>query len=126
MYMAQKILVAEDEQPLATALQLKLASAGYDVHVVGDGQEALDALAKDTFDLLILDLVMPKLDGFAVLEKIDNSIAGMRIMVLSNLGQEEDRKRVFSYGVTEFYVKSDTPIKEIIDRVKIILAHGTA
>jgi len=126
MYMAQKILVAEDEQPLATALQLKLASAGYDVHVVGDGQEALDALAKDTFDLLILDLVMPKLDGFAVLEKIDNSIAGMRIMVLSNLGQEEDRKRVFSYGVTEYYVKSDTPIKEIIDRVKIILAHGTA
>lgn len=124
--MAKKILIAEDEQPLARTLELKLTSAGYAVRVVGNGQEALDALAKEKFDLLMLDLVMPKLDGFGVLEKIDNSVPGMHIMALSNLGQEEDRRRVAAHGVTDYFIKSNTPIAEIITRVNFLLAHGTA
>jgi len=123
--MAQKILVAEDELPLARALQMKLTNAGYEVRVAVDGQEALDVLAKEKFDLLLLDLMMPRVDGFAVLAKIDTSLPGMRIMVLSNLGQEEDRKRVAAHGVTDYFVKSDTPIADIITRVNTILAHGT-
>lgn len=121
----KRILVAEDELPLAKALQLKLSSAGYEVVAVGDGQQALDELAKSKFDLLILDLVMPKVDGFAVLEKIDNSTPEMKIMVLTNLGQEEDKARVAAHGVTAYFVKSDTPINDIIKTVSLLLAHGT-
>ncbi len=124
--MVPKILVAEDELSLARALQLKLTSAGYEVHVVRNGREVLDAVAKEKFDLLILDLVMPVLDGFGVLEKIDNSVPGMRIVVLSNLGQDEDRRRVAQHGVTDYFVKSDTPIADIATRVNSLLAHGTA
>ena len=124
--MAQKILVAEDEVPLARALELKLTSAGYAVRVVGDGQTALDALAKEKFDCLVLDLVMPRLDGFAVLANIGAMLPDMHIIVLSNLSQDEDRKRVASYGVKNFFVKSDTPIADIIKSVNVLLAHGTA
>jgi two-component system alkaline phosphatase synthesis response regulator PhoP len=124
--MAQKILVAEDEKPLASALALKLKSAGYDVSTVADGQQALETLAKEKFDVLLLDLIMPKLDGFMVLEAIGKSMPDMHIMVLTNLGQEEDLKRVTQYGVKDFFVKSDTPIADIIHRVNTLLAHGTA
>ena len=124
--MAQKILVAEDEVPLARALELKLTSAGYAVRVVGDGQAALDALAKEKFDCLVLDLVMPRLDGFAVLANIGAMLPDMHIIVLSNLSQDEDRKRVASYGVKNSFVKSDTPIADIIKSVNVLLAHGTA
>jgi DNA-binding response OmpR family regulator len=124
--MGGKILIAEDEKPLASALALKLMSAGYEAHVVTDGQQALEKLAKEKFDVLLLDLIMPKLDGFMVLEAIGLSMPGMRIMVLSNLGQEEDLKRVAAYGIKDYFVKSDTPIADIIKRVSTIFAHGTA
>lgn len=123
--MAQRILVAEDERPLAKALELKLTNVGYEVRIAVDGAQALDLLTKEKFDLLLLDLVMPKVDGFAVLDKIDKSIPGMHIMVLSNLGQEEDRKRVVAHGITDYFVKSDTPIADIIKRINVLLAHGT-
>lgn len=121
----QRILVAEDEVPLAKALHLKLTNAGYDVAVVGDGEQALAAIDAGTYALLILDLVMPKLDGFAVLEKIGTSKPNMHIIVLSNLSQDEDRKRVAAYGVKDYFVKSDTPINDIIKQVNTLLAHGT-
>lgn len=123
--MAKRILVAEDERPLATALQLKLTSAGHEVRVVGNGQDVLDTLSREKFDLLLLDLIMPKLDGFSVLEKIGKSIPDMFIIVLSNLGQEEDRKRVETFGISDYIVKSNTPITEIITRINFLLAHGT-
>lgn len=124
--MIRSILVAEDERPLATAMQLKFASEGYKVTVVSNGQEALDALAKDSFDVLLLDLVMPVVDGFTVLEKIGVTKPDMHIIVISNLGQEEDRARVAALGIRDYYVKSDTTIAEIVNRVNLLLAHGTA
>jgi len=124
--MAKKILVAEDERPLATALQLKLTSVGYEVNVASDGVETMEALAKEKFDLLLLDLIMPKMDGFTVLEKIGKSMSDMHIIVLSNLGQDEDRKRVAIYGITDYFIKSDTPLADIIKRINTLLAHGTA
>lgn len=124
--MAQKILIAEDEQPLAKALQLKLVNAGYDVHVAGNGQEALDILAKEKFDLLLLDLLMPQVDGFTVLAKIGATMPDMKIIVLSNLGQEEDRSRVAQFGVKNYFIKSDTPIADILKTVNVLLAHGTS
>ena len=66
----KKILIVEDEKPMARALKLKLSREGFYADVVFDGQSALDALKKEKFDLVILDLVIPVVDGFEVLEKM--------------------------------------------------------
>ena len=70
----KKILVAEDEKPLARALQLKLSKSGFEVRNAFDGAEALEAVTKDKFDLVLLDLVMPKTDGFKFLEELQKQI----------------------------------------------------
>ena len=87
--MAKKILIAEDERPLSKALELKLRNVGYEVVTVSDGQEAIDLLAKGGFDVLLLDLIMPRADGFAVLEAINAKKVKIKTIVLSNLGQAE-------------------------------------
>lgn len=119
--MPKKILIAEDEKPMAKAMQLKLISEGYEVQVVHDGKAALEALSKNRFDLLLLDLVMPVKDGFAVLENLKKSKRKITVIVASNLSQEEDIKRANSLGAKDFFVKSDTPISGVVDRVKAAL-----
>lgn len=120
--MAKKILIAEDEKPMARALELKLNNSGYEAKAVYDGEEAVAALNKEKFDLMILDLIMPKLDGFGVLEKIKDKKLKTQIIVASNLSQEEDIDRVKSLGAVGFFVKSDTPINEIVGQVEKYLS----
>lgn len=116
-----KILLAEDEHPLAKALELKLKSAGFDVLVVNNGQEAIDALGKDTFKLILTDLIMPGLDGWGLLEFVKKNKPNIQVVVLSNLGQEEDRTRAQKLGASGYYVKADIQLTEIIDHVKKLL-----
>lgn len=117
----RKILIAEDEKPLARALTLKLEHAGFFVKSVGDGASAIEELKKDKFDMLLLDLVMPKMDGFTVLEEIKKLGIKMNIAVLSNLIQEEDKKKVHTLGVDIFMEKANTPIADIVKKVEDIL-----
>lgn len=114
---AKRILIAEDERPMSKALELKLSKAGFDVMPVYDGQSAIDALKKETFDLLILDMVMPIKDGFTVLKEIQDSKIKVNILVSSNLGQEADFNKAKSLGAKDYFVKSDTSIAQIIDYV---------
>lgn len=114
----KRILVAEDERPIARALELKLSAAGYSVTTVFNGEDAILELSKNDFDLLLLDLIMPKVDGFGVLESMRSKKIGVPVIVLSNLSQEEDLKRAKELGVKDYFVKSDNPISEIIDHVR--------
>ena len=114
----KKILVAEDERPIARALELKLTAAGYSVTVVFNGEDAVSELSKNDFDLLLLDLIMPKVDGFGVLESMRVKKITVPVIVLSNLSQEEDLKRAKELGVADYFVKSDNPISEIVDHVR--------
>lgn len=114
----KRILVAEDERPIARALELKLSAAGYSVTTVFNGEDAVLELSKNDFDLLLLDLIMPKVDGFGVLESMRTKKIGVPVIVLSNLSQEEDLKRAKELGVRDYFVKSDNPISEIIDHVR--------
>jgi len=114
----KKILIAEDDAPMCRALMLKLKSAGYDVKTVADGVEAIDTLKKNDFDVLLLDLIMPKKDGFSVLQEMKENKIKTTVLVLTNLGQDEDRKKVESLGAAGYYVKSDTPLSEIITIIK--------
>ncbi len=112
------ILIAEDEKPLSRALEIKLAKEGYDVMVASNGEEAIRQLSGKVFDLIILDLVMPKRDGFAVLEYLNKEGMKSSIIVLSNLAQEEDFKKAKDLGAMTYFIKSNTPIIELIRYIK--------
>ncbi|PWB39147.1 MAG: hypothetical protein C3F02_00820 [Parcubacteria group bacterium] len=118
MAVKYKVLIAEDEKPMAKALQLKLSNVGFDVRVAGNGEEALAALEKEQFDIMLLDLVMPKLDGFGTLQAIAAKKIKVPVIITSNLSQEEDKARTRELGAVDYIVKSDTPINQIVETVK--------
>ena|SRR5579883_722409 len=114
----KKILVVEDEKPIAKALRLKLESSGFEVTSAFNGNEALELLGKGTFDLIILDLVMPGIDGFTVLSELKQRKLAMPVIAASNLGQMEDIKRAKDLGAGNYFVKSNTSLAQIVDLVK--------
>ncbi len=114
----KRILIAEDEKPLAHALELKLGHEGFDVTVVSNGQECLNQLDSQSFDAVLLDLIMPMVDGFQVLEHLQQRETKPAVFVLSNLSQHEDEARVLALGARKFMIKSDTPLTVIVDEMK--------
>ena len=116
------ILVLEDEKPMAKALEIKLGRLGYKVTVVPNGLLGLEALKPTTFDLVLCDLIMPKLDGFAVLEAMRAENISTPVIVMTNLSQEEDQARAMSLGAQGFIVKSNTPIATIMELVNDTLS----
>lgn len=119
-----KILIAEDEKPMAHALELKLSKAGFDVKVVYDGEEAIKTLEENTFDLMLLDLMMPKKDGFSVLTSIREKGMKIPIIVSTNLSQEEDMKKAKELGADDYFVKSNTPISQVVEYIERLLKNG--
>lgn len=111
----KKILIVEDERPLAHALELKFTHEGYNVTITVDGAEGLRFANATKFDMILLDLIMPQMDGFTFMEKLKKKAP---IIILSNLGQEEDKERAETLGAVDYFVKSNTPIVEIIKKVK--------
>ncbi|HNP74886.1 MAG TPA: response regulator [bacterium] len=118
----RKILVADDERPMAKALELKFTKEGFTVKTVSNGREALDIMKKEKFDLLLLDLMMPRVDGFAVLAELKDRGDRTPVIVSSNLSQEEDIRRVKELGAKDYFVKSDTPISKVVDNVNKVLS----
>jgi len=117
------VLVAEDDKFLASAYRLKLSKQGWEVAIARDGQEALDYLKSRQPDLVLLDLIMPNVDGFAVLEAIRTqpNLSHIPIIVASNLGQKEDINRALSLGAKDFVVKSETSLDQIVLKIKTLL-----
>jgi DNA-binding response OmpR family regulator len=114
----KKILIIEDEKPLAHALELKLSHEGFAIVATSSGEEALSLLSKDHFDLVLTDLIIPGVDGFKVLETIQEKKMKTPVFVMTNLNQEEDRKKTHDLGAAEFFVKSNSPISLIVEKVK--------
>lgn len=115
----KRVLIVEDEKPLSHALELKLGREGFATTVMTNGQDALDILQKEVFDVMLLDLMMPTMDGFQVLEQMRSSGRPMPVVfVLSNLSQHEDEERVLALGAKKYYIKSDTPLSIIVEEVK--------
>lgn len=119
----KKVLITEDDKFLANAYRLKLAKEGFETKVAGDGKEALEILQTYKPDLILLDLVMPVMDGFATLEAIhkDNQLNGIPVIVASNLGQKEDIDRATSLGAKGYIVKADMPMSQIISKIKALI-----
>lgn len=119
---AKKILIIEDEKPMAKALELKLNKSGLETRVVFNGEDALQLLAKEKFDMILLDLVMPKMDGFAVLKELKSREIKTPVIVTSNLGQEEDAKKAKELGAIDYFIKSNTPIAQLVEYIKKYLS----
>jgi two-component system, OmpR family, alkaline phosphatase synthesis response regulator PhoP len=122
--MMKKILVAEDDKFLSSAYRFKLTKAGFEVQIAGDGAELLTMLETYTPDLILLDLVMPVMDGFTALENIraNSNYKSIPIIIASNLGQKEDIDRTRELGATDFVVKSDMSLDNLIDKINKLLA----
>ena len=119
--MAKNILIIEDEKTLARALELKLTRSGFEVKTVFNGEDGLASLEKEEFSLILLDLIMPKMDGFAVLAVIKERNIKTPVMVLTNLSQENDMIRTKKFGAKGFFIKSNTSISTIVERVTKLL-----
>lgn len=115
------ILIVEDERPLAHALELKMMHEGYDIHVCSTGEEGLKEALTGNYDLLLLDLILPGMDGFAILKALQEAKSTLGVIVLSNLGQDEDRKKAEEYGAKQYLVKSNVPLADIVKVVQSIL-----
>ncbi len=119
--MALKILIAEDEKILAKVLGMKLKAAGYDIATVADGEAALAIMQKEKFDLALLDLYMPKKNGFEVLTAVKEKNIKVKIIVASNLSRSEDLEKAKSLGALDYIVKSETSLDEIVNRLHLFL-----
>ena len=117
----KKILIAEDEKAYSRALVLKLQNAGFDAESVANGEEAVAALKKTHYDLLLCDIIMPKMNGFQVLEEIANNGIKTPVLMLSNLSQSDDEKKAVNLGATGFMSKSNSPIAEVISKIEQFL-----
>lgn len=114
------ILIVEDDNFLANAYRVKLSKEGYTVEIATNGKSAIDYLKGNIPDLIILDLIMPEVDGFAVLEakKAIPSVAKVPIIIASNLGQKEDIDKGMGLGAVDYIIKSDISMREIVEKIK--------
>ncbi len=116
----KRILLVEDDQNLANVYISRLQDEGFDVRLVSDGEAALTAALNYHPNLVVLDVMMPKVNGFDVLDILRNTseTANLKIMMLTALSQESDRARAESLGVDDYIVKSQVAMNDIVERIK--------
>lgn len=116
----KRILFVEDDDALAGVYLVRLQAEGFEVKRVANGEDALAAAISYKPDLVLLDVMMPKVSGFDVLDILRNTAetANLKIVMLTALSQEADRKRAESLGVDDYLVKSQVVISDVIDRIK--------
>jgi DNA-binding response OmpR family regulator len=118
-----KILVVEDDKFLRELLVRKLYSEGFTVESAIDATGAFDILKRFTPSIILLDLILPGIDGFEILSRIkkDDSLAAVPVIILSNLGQKEDIERAMSLGAIDFMVKANFTLDEIVNKVRKVI-----
>jgi CheY-like chemotaxis protein len=118
--MKKKIIIIEDEKILANLLNKKLISEGYETLMAKDGKEGLEMIRKEMPDLVLLDIVMPEMDGFEVMEVIfkDKELKKIPIIIISNSGQPVELGRAKKLGAVDWLVKAEFDPKEVVDKVK--------
>ncbi len=116
----KKILLVEDDDALASVYQTRLEAEGLNTRRVANGEEALAAAIEYKPDLIILDVMMPKVSGFDVLDILRNTpeTTNVKIIMLTALSQESDRERAIGLGVDEYLVKSQVVIADVVARIK--------
>lgn len=121
--MAKKILIVEDDKFLRELISQKLLREGYEISEAVDGEKGLKMAKDEKPDLILLDLILPGLDGFEVLSKIkeDPAAAEIPVIILSNLGQKDDIERGLKLGAIDYLIKAHFTPGEIIEKVKNVI-----
>jgi len=119
----KKILVIEDDKFLRDLICQKLAREGYDVLEAVDGEKGVEDVKKEKPNLILLDLILPGIDGFEVLSRIKNDplLSQIPVIILSNLGQKDDIEKGLKMGAVDYLIKAHFTPVEIIDKIRATL-----
>ncbi len=127
---SKKILVVEDDAMLRRIMVDRLKVLGYEVFQAGDGQAAVDLTLDKKPHLILLDLLLPVIDGFIVLQKIrdypEKTVSDVPVIVLSNLWSDKDILRVKALKIDEYFVKATTDLEVVFAKAKALLDRQTA
>jgi len=117
--MAKKILIVEDEELLLNLLKKKLEELNYEVLIAKDGIAGLKAIKENEVDLILLDVVMPKMGGFELLEKMgeDETIKKVPVVIISNSGQPVEIEKAKRLGANDWLIKTEFDPQEVVDKV---------
>lgn len=118
-----KILLVEDDNFIVDMYTTKFELEGFQVVSAEDGQKGIDAAKSENPNIILLDILMPKMDGFAVLEQLkkDPDTKNIPVILLTNLGQKEDVKKGFELGAVGYLIKAHFMPSEVVDKIKKIL-----
>jgi len=119
----KSILLVEDDAFLAKIYAKTFEDAGFDVHLASNGEDGLKLAARDKTDIVLLDILLPNMDGFEVLEKLkaDEATKNIPVVILSNLGQREDVDRALNSGAAGYLIKAHTMPQKAVGKVKEVL-----
>ncbi len=118
------ILLVEDDRAIREILQLKLQKMGFAVFATEDGEQAIESINDNKFDLILMDLIMPKMNGFDLLEKLHDADNKIPKIVMSNLDEVEDREKVTKMGAVALLSKFELSISGIAQYVRDYLSGG--
>ena len=118
--MKKKILFIEDEEILLTLLQKKLTNEGYEVSIARDGKQGLKKIREELPDLVLLDILMPRMSGFEVMEEMnkDAKLKKIPVIVISNSGQPLEIDRIRGLGAKDWLIKTQFNPQEVVEKVK--------
>jgi DNA-binding response OmpR family regulator len=119
-----KLIIVEDDPFLLSILAEKLKEAGFDIETAIDGEDGLNKIKSGSFDLVLLDMVLPKIDGFKILEELrdGSQIKKIPVIVLSNLYDKNNIDKAILLGAREYIVKAYNTPEEIVFKIKSFLA----
>ncbi|MFI5271106.1 MAG: response regulator [Candidatus Saccharimonadales bacterium] len=118
------ILLVDDDRFITVAYKEGFEHAGHLVVVAGDGVEALEVLKKTKPRLIVLDLIMPRMNGFELLQEIhlDNVLKDIPVLILTNLNQQSDIDEAQSYGIVDFIIKADISLPDLVSKIDEIIS----
>lgn len=121
--MKTSVVIVEDEKMLADMYSTKFAMEGFEAQKANDGQAGFELVKQVKPQVVLLDIIMPKLDGFAVLKMIksDPELQAIPVILLTNLGQDEDIKKGKELGAADYFVKANHTPAEVVQKVKQVL-----
>lgn len=118
-----KVLIVEDDEMIINMYKIRLEEEGFEVNSTDRGSEAINMAKKDKPDIILLDVILPEVDGFNVLQSLkkDQKTKNIPVMLLTNLGQESDQEKGKKMGAVDYFVKAQHTPVEVLNRIKELL-----
>ena len=123
MVETKKILLAEDDVFMLEIMSEKLRKNGFEVNIAKNGEDCMRVLSSFRPDIVLLDILMPKIDGFEILRRMreSESLSNIPVVILSNLGQKEEIQRALNLGAKDYIIKSNFTTNEIVEKINAVL-----